>query len=317
MNPDKMKKIGYGALGVWVVLAGGLGYFAYDAASGRSEAEETLEEENSAFRRFNDAPVFPSAASIESVKSNELAWGSWYDAAFALAGRGGRDLPPETPPVFKQRLQSTVRRLQSLPGDVEGKLSLPTFFFGFDKYLGETAALPQVDDIPVLAAQLDFIENFAEMLAESGVREVKSLVRVERKPDEECARHLDYSVSLSTRPAGLIRMLNALAASSRFIVVTGFSFRETADSITPRLASEGGAKKDAAARGRGRGRGRGRAAAEEEQQVDESRKENRLVTDPSANAVFDVAFTLKVYDFSTPPETEDEAQAKKKKKGAK
>ena len=190
MNPDKVRTVGFVALGVWVLLAGGLGYLAYDAVSTRVEAEDTLEDENTAFRRFNDAPVFPSAASIDSVKSNEMAWGAWYDAAFALASRGDKELPTETPPVFKQRLQSTVRRLQSLPGEADGKLSAPTFFFGFDKYLGETDALPQSDEIPVLAAQLDFIESFAEILAEAGVREVKSLVRVEPKADEECARHL-------------------------------------------------------------------------------------------------------------------------------
>ena len=126
MNPDKVKKIGFAALGVWVLLAGGLGYLAYDAAASRTEAEDTLEEENSAFRRFNDAPVFPSAASIDSVKSNEMAWGAWYDAAFALAGRGDKDFSadPPSPSAFKQRLQSTVRKLQSLPGEVDGKIAV-------------------------------------------------------------------------------------------------------------------------------------------------------------------------------------------------
>ena len=311
MNPDKVKKVGYAALGVWVVLAGGLGYLAYDALSSRSEAEEKLEEENNAFRRFNDAPVFPSAASIDSVKSNEMAWGAWYDAAFSLAGRGDKDIPTETPPVFKQRLQSTVRRLQALPGEVEGKLSSPTFFFGFDKYLGETDALPQADDIPTLAMQLDFIESFSELLAESGVMEIKALSLVAPAPDEECARHLDYTVTFSTRPAGMVKAMNSLAASSRFIAVTGFSFRETADSITARLSAD--TKKDGA-RGRGGRRGR-RGAAAEEQQPDESKKENRLVTEPAVNAVFDVTMTVKVYDFRTPPEDDSEKVKKTKKKG--
>ena len=311
MNPDKVKKIGFGALGVWVLLAGGLGYLAYDAASTRAEADEKLEEENNAFRRFNEAPVAPSMGSIESVKSNEMAWGTWYDTAFELARIGDKEFPAETPPVFKQRLQTTVRELQGLKGEADGKLSSPTFFFGFDKYLGETDALPQSGDIPTLVAQLDFIENFAKTLAVAGVSEVKALNRIEPKPDEECARHLDYTVTFATRPAGLVKTMNALAASSRFVSVTGFSFREIADAITPRLSAE---KKDGAgARGRGGRRGRRGAAAEE--QPDESRKENRLITDPAVNAVFDVTMTVKVYDFRTPPE-DDSAQAKKKKKGA-
>lgn len=313
MNPEKIKMIGYVSLGLWVVLAGGLGYLAYDASSSRTEAEATLDEENSAFNRFNNAPVFPSATSIASVKSNEMAWSIWYDTAFSLAHRGDKDIPLETPPVFKQRLQSTVRRLQALNGEVSGKLSQPTFYFGFDKFLGETDALPQSAEIPVLAAQLDFIEGFAEMLAEAGVMEVKSLVCVPQNPeDTECARHLDYKVTFASRPAGIVRTINALATSTRFVSIDGFSFKETGDSITPRLSSDG--KKDEASGGRRGRRGR-RGAAVEEEKVDDSRKENRVVTDPSANAVFDVSMTVKVYDFRTPPETDDTSKSKKKKKG--
>jgi hypothetical protein len=286
---------------------------AYDASSSRTEAEATLEEENSAFNRFNSAPVFPSAPSIASVKSNEMSLSIWYDTAFSLAQRGDKEIPLETPPVFKQRLQSTVRRLQSLNGEVSGKLSQPTFYFGFDKFLGEADALPQSAEIPVLAAQLDFIESFAEMLAEAGVMEVKSLVCVPQNPeDTECARHLDYKVTFASRPAGIVKTINALAASTRFVSIDGFSFRETGDSITPRLASDG--KKDEASGGRRGRRGR-RGAAVEEEKVDDSRKENRVVTNPSANAVFDVSMTVKVYDFRTPPDTEDNSKSKKKKKG--
>jgi hypothetical protein len=313
MNPEKIKMIGYVSLGVWVVLAGALGYMAYDASCARTEAEETLQSENDAFTRFNTAPVFPSVASINSVKSNEMSLSIWYDTAHSLAGRGDKDIPTETPPVFKQRLQSTVRRLQTLNGEVSGKLSQPTFYFGFDKFLGEADALPQSAEIPVLAAQLDFIESFAEMLAEAGVMEVKSLVCVPQNPeDTECARHLDYKVTFASRPAGIVRTINALATSTRFVSIDGFSFKETGDSITPRLSSDG--KKDEASSGRRGRRGR-RGAAAEEEKVDDSRKENRVVTNPSANAVFDISMTVKVYDFRTPPETDDTSKSKKKKKG--
>ena len=316
MNPEKIKMIGYVSLGVWVLLAGGLGYMAYDASSSRAEAEETLQNENDAFNRFNSAPVFPSAMSIESVKSNEMALSIWYDTAFSLAQRGDKDIPLETPPVFKQRLQSTVRRLQSLNGEVSGKLSQPTFFFGFEKFLGETDALPQSEEVPLLAAQLDFIESFAEMLAESGVMEVKSLVRVPQNPDDaECARHLDYKVTFASRPAGIVKTVNALATAPRFVSVANLSFKETGDTISARLANDG--KKDETARGGRGGRRSRRAAAVEEPQIDESRKENRVITDPSANAVFEVSMTVKVYDFRTPPETESGAKSMKKKKGRK
>ena len=92
MNPEKIKTVSLVLLGVWVLLVGALGYMSYDASCAREEAEETLDSENSAFNRFNNAPVFPSKASIESVKSNELAWSIWYDTAFTLAGRGDKDI---------------------------------------------------------------------------------------------------------------------------------------------------------------------------------------------------------------------------------
>ena len=151
------------------------------------------------------------------------------------------------------------------------------------------------------------------MLAEAGVMEVKSLVREPQNPeDTECARHLDYKVVFASRPAGIVKTVNALANAPRFVSVAGFSFKETGDAISARLASDG--KKDEARGGRGGRRGR-RAASVEEPQVDDSRKENRVVTDPSANAVFEVSMTVKVYDFRTPPETDDGAKSKKKKKG--
>ena len=311
MNPEKIKKIGFVLLGVWVLLAGGLGYMAYEASGARAEAEATLDSENSAFNRFNNAPVFPSKVSIESVKSNELAWSIWYDTAFALAGRGDRDIPTETPPVFKQRLQSTVRRLQSLKGEVAGKLSQSTFYFGFEKFLGETDALPQALEVPVLASQLDFIEHFAEMMSESGVMEVKSLQCLPQNPEDgECARHLDYKVTFSSRPSGIVKAVNALAMSSRFISVTGFSFKETGDAIAPRLASDGkeNEKKSGGIRRRG-------VQVVKEEKIDDSRKENRVITNPSVNAVFEVSMTVKVYDFRTPPETGDGSKSKKKKRG--
>lgn len=312
MNPDKIKNMGYAALGVWVLLAGGLGYMAYSASSSRSEAEITLEQENDAFRRFNGAPVFPSKVSIAGLKTNELMYSAWYEAAFALAGRGDEDLPSETPSVFKQRLQSVVRRLQRLPGEASGKLSQPTFFFGFEKFLGEADALPMPAEIPLLAEQLHFIEHFGEILSESGVSEVKSLVLVPPKADGECARHRDYTVTFSTRPAGLVRVLNALAADHRFVVVDGFSFKETGDSITARIAGE--EEKKAAALGRRGRRGR-RGAAVEAAPEEEGKKENRVVTDPALNAVFEVTMTAKVYDFRTPPEDPAEKSKKKKRRG--
>ena len=71
MNPDKVKTMGFIALGVWVLLAGGLGYLAYDAVSSRTEAEETLEEENAAFLKaqMENTPKYEAVHDGGEVKT--------------------------------------------------------------------------------------------------------------------------------------------------------------------------------------------------------------------------------------------------------
>ena len=74
MNPDKVKKIGFAALGVWVLLAGGLGYLAYDAASSRTEAEETLEEVRQTYREAQWYFDFCYVENSEGAHNSELAY---------------------------------------------------------------------------------------------------------------------------------------------------------------------------------------------------------------------------------------------------
>ena len=96
------------------------------------------------------------------------------------------------------------------------------------------------------------------------------------------------------RAIRLLRALHPTARRTRLLAAAG---------------AAAGAALAAAAEGLAEG------AAVEEEKVDDSRKETRVVTNPSANAVFDVSMTVKVYDFRTPPETEDSSKSKKKKKG--
>ena len=123
-------------------------------------------------------------------------------------------------------------------------------------------------------------------------------------------------MTFSARPAAIVKAVNAIAAAESFAAVSALSFRETADSITPRLSADPQAKKkEAGGRRGGRGRGRAQAAENADGVPDESRKENRLVTDPAANAMFDVTMTVKVYDFSEQPETSSAGKKKGKKGG--
>ena len=346
MSLSKQQKLGVIGAGVFVLCAGGLGFGAYLAWSGRCEAEEELEAAVGGFRSHYEAAVFPSKRSLDSVLSNKVSYTDWHASALALAARGDRKFPVELPPIFKQRLQREVRRMAALAGGVEGKIAAPAFLFGFEQYLGEGGVLPQEQDVPRLAVQLDTITQVVDMFAEVGVLEVKAIRRIEQKaaseeeddgarrpakakkgagkeadaPQETC---LAYAFEFTARPAALVAVLNRLTSCPRFMTVKNLSFRETADVIVEHLNAVENAKNQKAS-GRGatgrRGR-RGAATAESAAQGAAEAAVNPLVVDPELDAPIQVNFTLEVRDFgrgAAAPSAEDAAtEAKPEPEAAK
>ena len=346
MSLSKQQKLGVIGAGVFVLCAGGLGFGAYLAWSGRCEAEEELEAAVGGFRSHYEAAVFPSKRSLDSVLSNKVSYTDWHASALALAARGDRKFPVELPPIFKQRLQREVRRMAALAGGVEGKIAAPAFLFGFEQYLGEGGVLPQEQDVPRLTVQLDTITQVVDMFAEVGVLEVKAIRRIEKKaaseeeddgarrpakakkgagkeadaPQETC---LAYAFEFTARPAALVAVLNRLTSCPRFMTVKNLSFRETADVIVEHLNAVENAKNQKAS-GRGatgrRGR-RGAAAAESSAQGAAEAAVNPLVVDPELDAPIQVNFTLEVRDFgrgAAAPSAEDAAtEAKPEPEAAK
>lgn len=346
MSLSKQQKLGVIGAGVFVLCAGGLGFGAYLAWSGRCEAEEELEAAVGGFRSHYEAAVFPSKRSLDSVLSNKVSYTDWHASALALAARGDRKFPVELPPIFKQRLQREVRRMAALAGGVEGKIAAPAFLFGFEQYLGEGGALPHEQDVPRLTVQLDTITQVVDMFAEVGVLEVKAIRRIEQKaaseeeddgarrpaktkkgagkeadaPQETC---LAYAFEFTARPAALVAVLNRLTSCPRFMTVKNLSFRETADVIVEHLNAVENAKNQKAS-GRGatgrRGR-RGAAAAESAAQGAAEAAVNPLVVDPELDAPIQVNFTLEVRDFgrgAAAPSAEDAAtEAKPEPEAAK
>lgn len=349
MSLSKQQMLGAVGAGVFVLCAGGLGFGVYLAWDGRCEAEQALESAVGGFRGHYEAAVFPSKRSLDSVVSNKVSYTDWYESALALAARGDRSFPVEMPPIFKQRLQREVRRMAALAGGVDGKIAAPAFLFGFEQYLGEGGVLPQEQDVPRLAVQLDTIAQVVDIFAEVGVLEVKAIQRIEKKaasdeeedegarrpakakkgagkeadaPQETC---LAYAFEFTARPAALVAVLNRLTACPRFMTVKNLSFRETADMIVEHLnAVENAKNQKASARGASGRRGRRGApvAAEGASQGGAEAAVNPLVVDPELDAPIQVNFTLEVRDFgraaATAPAAEDAAtEAKPEPEAAK
>lgn len=319
MSLSKQQTVGMAAAGVFVAAAGALGWLLWDARSGRLEAEERLEMEQSTLDGFLKAKVFPSQKSIADVKTNEAAYAAWMESALAIAAIGDKKAAAEneSPSVFKQRLQAEVRRLADLPGMVNGKLAAEDFRFGFEQYLGEGGVLPGADEVPELAVQLECISRMTDMFAEAGVGAVRGVVRVgkpqEEKADPRKAKKTakkkaeaeegrkeiwrDYKFDLLAGPAALAGIFNRITAAKAFVTVEEFGFEKSADTIAAKL-SEREQKEEEGGRGGRRGRRRG-AAAQVADAPAAPKGEAGVVSDPEGDAPFAVQLTLRVHDFGT------------------
>ena len=320
MSLSKQQMLGAVGAGVFVLCAGGLGVGLYLAWDGRTESEESLESATQAYDNYFKAKIFPSQKSLDSINSNLTNYTSWYDAAVAVAARGDKRFPDETPPIFKQRLQGEVRRMLALAGGVEGKIANSTFLFGFEQYLGEGGVLPAKDDVPRLAVQLDTIADVVDIFADAGILEVKSIKCLDEKSksedDEDAPRGrnkksakgddesegpretcLSYAFEFTTRPAALVATLNRLTACERFMTVKNLSFRETADVIVEHLSAvENAESQKTAGRSAGSGR-RSRRAAVAMAENGKAGEIDPLVVDPELDAPILVNFILEVRDF--------------------
>ena len=334
MSLSRQQMIGAVGAGIFVVCAGGLGWMLYSAWSEKGEIEEQVSTETDAFRRYNEAAVYPSKASIDSVKSNETSYAQWYDSAVTLAARGDRAMRMESASKFKQLLEKEVRRVRELPGGAGGKISAPTFLFGFEQYLGEGGVLPKEAEVPRLAVQLGSICRLADAFAEAGVYEVKSVTRLEEKSDKSEREDSDsssaknkkqsekkeaedapkmtkesYAFEILARPAAIVEVLNKLTACERFVVVRNLSFRQSVDSIVDHIASAKKAEADKNAPSTGSRRRRG-AAAPADANPEALALASRIVADPEGDEPLAVSFTLDVYDFGRPAQAAAAQEAK-------
>ena len=320
MAMSKGKMIASVSGGVFFLAVAALGYLLYDAYSTCVETEEELEGAKSTFDGHYSAPVFPSAKSIASVKSNETEYAIWLKMANLVAARGDKSLSKgESPAAFKQRLQDEARRLRALPGGVDGKLVAPNFMFGFGKYLDpERGVLPDSADVQRLVVQLDTVSHLAEMFSKHDALELRDVTCVEPSKEEDdeprnsrkgtkkkktaaddeepLVTSFDYRISLIVRPAAFVDVLNALTADVRFTVIKSLAFRETADMIVEKLNEADAAltKKDSPSSSRRR-----RRRMQDEQATEEQaeKKDDRLIVDPELDAPVQMDMVLSVYDF--------------------
>ena len=326
MSMTKQQKLYACFGGVVGVCALALGWFLYSAYADYQAALEGDEEGTeglSAAKEKNDkfytqSKPFPSSDSIKQIESNKTVYAEWINRATVMAARG--DCPP--PPsdldgtVFKQNLFEQVTRMQKYPGGVNGRICSDKFLFGFDQYLGEAGKTPEQLELMKLYAQYVTITNVVDLFRASGVLEIRKIERVEVKEDVENAnarggqrnrdgkgkagqnsvaldpKHFDFNLEYVVRASSFVKVLNGLAKSQRFYVVSNLSFEQEGESLKARLervesASSGG---NSSSRDRRRGRGRDRSQESKEE------IESGVVTNPETTPIL-VRMKLSAYDF--------------------
>ncbi len=324
--------------GVTLVAAVALGYLAFSAYSAKSEAMDETEAAASSIQRLLRADVSPDKESELAYKSNTDALSGWSEAALASASAGDRAIEADVnEAAFKQRLVDEARELSELKGGVDGKIVKPDFTFGFPDYVTGDK-LPEKERLPQLQRQWGDIKTIVETLQLCGIEEVVAIgaTAVVAKPakeedskqnrkkrkkkgkvEEEKPTYTveKYSVDFRAKPAALVKAVNALATSMRFVVVESMSFVREGDMIAAALVEDPKAtetQKPTKRRGKRRGQ---EAKLEEAEDSEDQTKKSGVVNDPEKEAPFLVKMVVATYDFGSAAKTvEAESAADEKAK---
>ena len=339
MNKTKMILAGTGGAAVLVVLVlAFLTWLAYSEKTAAIEGDEENEGLETAVAKagtLSRSAVYPCAESVTAINSNKTLVAAWGVEARQLAASGDKSFEATTPAAFKAFIMADAKRLTSLPGRVEGKLTKPDFAFGpFKDYIAE-GKLPADAELAELQRRWDDVATVVATLAESGIAELtdvqfkatpvaaepsdkdaKKKLGKKGKVDESAVQKpaaYSYAFTFTAKPAGFIKAINALGVGSRFTVVDDFTFSRASDVIATAL---GGEERKADANQGGRGRGRRRGAFAEEQKTEAAAEgKNGIITDPVSDAPMTVVLNVTVYDFRSSEGNGEAATAATEEKG--
>ena len=327
MNLSKNQIVMLSIGGVALVASLALGYLAFSAYSAKSEASENAERDSGAVRSLLGAAISPDAASVAAVNKNRDALAGWTEAAVSTASAGDRAIATDVnEAAFKQKLVDEARALSELPGGVGGKIVKPDFSFGFPDFVTGDK-LPEKEKLPQLQRQWADIRTLVETLQACGIVE---LVRIEptlvkqpevaeqqpketkrrnrrRKADEEAKpayTEEKYAIDFRAKPASLVKVVNALATSQRFIVVESLDFTRESDMIGKALG-EGDKRGADAEQQSSRPRRRRRGAEQAEFGADAAatdaaaEADKGVVNDPDKEEPFLAKAVVLTYDFGS------------------
>lgn len=324
MNKNQITMAAIGGVALVAVLAAG--YLAYSAWAEKGEKAEDLESAQANVRRINSSAIAPRQESVAAIDANSKLLEEWRAQVLALASAGDlAEDPAATPESFKRKMVTEAAELAKLPGGVEGSIVRSDFDFGFKDYiLG--GSMPSREQLKAVQRQWAEVGMFVKLLSRCGVREIKSIAvgaavaatppeeepkrggrnaRKNAKPEAEVrepATAQGYTIEFTAMPAAFVRAIDACTMVERFIVVDGFSFAKTRDTLREKLEGQDGKSEVGGGRRPRRESSRRRPLAIEAEPAQEGAEESGkkgLVTDPELDEPLAVTLKLKTYDFGT------------------
>ena len=334
MNLSKNQIIMLAIGGVALVAAIALGYFAFSAYSTKSEAAEAAESNASAVRSLYGAAISPDSSSVAAVNKNRDALSGWTEAALSTAAVGDWLIATNVnEAAFKQKLVDEARTLSGLPGGVNGKIMKDVAAFGFpDLVAGDK--LPEKDQLPRLQRLWGDVSTIVKILSVCGVIEVvrvepgaapkqqaqasaepkdakKSKKRKKKGAEEDKPAYTEerYTIDFRAKPAALVKVVNALVTSERFIVLESLDFAREGDMIGKALGGDdkrGAGEQQTTSRPRRRRRGAEQEFGEDAAAQDAAAEASKgIVNDPAKEEPFLVRATISTYDFGAGTKTSD------------
>lgn len=324
-----------GTIGVAVIAAAVFVYLQMSAKSAVKDGSEEgpgLIETLTNVETLQNAKIKPHKNSLNVIKDSIKAVEEQHEKLLKYARGGDTRIDEMSPQQFRETAGKEDEHLKMLPFDSETKMMTADFeFVPLTPYISGDK-LPEPAEMKKLCRLVHDEQTLIEMCAAAGVTHVsrmdtKTLVAEEpkvdpkakkggRKPNKAAQKKgpepfkpssQTYEIVTQMKPSSLVKILNAMATSERFLVVEDFTIQPVANPIPVSFSNE---RKEAEESSTG-SRRRRRQVVEEEKPAegDADAPKVTLVTDPERDSLYNVTLVVTVHDFkSCEDESKEEAK---------
>lgn len=176
---NRSKIILAAVLVVLVAAVGVIGYNVYGKSLKAKKVRKARDNAKVELEKVFKDDIFPSAENVEALRGNVEKLAAARDEIAARMAECNFNAPTNvSPSAFVDALRNVVLKKRDAAPVIEGKKSVGAdFTFGFERYLGTSAAMPRDTDVPRLLEQLMITSSLVDEIYASGITTVKAIRR--------------------------------------------------------------------------------------------------------------------------------------------